>query len=153
MSWEGLHERSPYRSRLVGERAPSVQQRLADEEKGQQSQQYGHTGNCHRANDCHQQLVTVPIRPPSHTLGGRGQALEAFLGREEEMERGDREMERKAKYGDEGDFQILYISMLSLSYYPEWIPASVWVVWVLPHLGKVLAKSKEMKKLSTGSDF
>lgn len=70
---------SPYRSRLVGERAPSVKKRLADEEKRQQCQQDGHTGDSYRANHCHQQLVTLPRRPPSHTLGGRGETLKAFF--------------------------------------------------------------------------
>lgn len=61
----------PYRSRLVGERAPPVEQCLADEEKNQQRQQDSHTGDRYRAHHRHQQLVTVPSRPPSHTLGGR----------------------------------------------------------------------------------
>lgn len=62
----------PHRSRLVGEGSPSVEQRLADEEKSQQRQQDGHAGDGYRAHYCHQQLVTVPCRPPSHALGGWG---------------------------------------------------------------------------------
>lgn len=63
---------SPHRSRLVGEGAPPVEQRFADEEKSQQCQQDGHTGDGNRAHHGHQQLVTVSCGPPSHTLGGRG---------------------------------------------------------------------------------
>lgn len=70
---------SPYRSRLIGERAPSVKKRLADEEKRQQCQQDGHTGDRYRAHHCQQQLVTLPRRPPSHALGGRGETLKAFF--------------------------------------------------------------------------
>lgn len=69
----------PYRSGLVGEGASTVQQHLADEEESQQCQQDRDTGNSYWAHHCHQQLVTVPSRPPSYSLSGRDQVLEACL--------------------------------------------------------------------------
>lgn len=86
-----------HRSRLVGECAPAIEQCLADEEKGQQCQQDSYTGDSHGTYHCHQQLVTVPRRLCSHTLGGRGKIPSSFLQERGRDGKGGREPEWRDK--------------------------------------------------------